>query len=133
MANRLLAEGQSILEFSPYLHSQERTDLSTAAAASGYPDSAGASWSIAVQSRGQETVTVPAGSFNALKIEVQGQRLAHISAQASIQFAIARRFEYVAWYVPELKRYVKSRHRTWNASSGPIGDDLVELLEVRTN
>lgn len=131
-ASRLLAEGQSLLEFSPYLQSQGQTDLPPVAEPSGYPDSGGSPWSISVQLRGREPVTVPAGNFHALRVEVQGVRSLANSNTAAVS-AIARRFEYTAWYVPELKRYVKSRHRSWNASSAPIGDELIELLEYRPN
>jgi hypothetical protein len=130
---RPLAEGLSLLEFSPYLQSPEPADLPPIAAVSGYPESGGDNWTLSVQFRGREQVTVPAGSFNALKIEVQGRRNTFLSPVASIQSGTARRFEYVVWYVPELKRYARSRHRTWSASASTIGDELIELLEVRAN
>jgi hypothetical protein len=78
-------------------------------------------------------VSVPAGTFNALRVEVQGVRSLATSNTGTAVLAIARRFEYTAWYVPELKRYVKSRHRSWSTSSAPIGEELVELLEYRPN
>ena len=131
---RSLAEGQALLEFSPYLQSQGQSDLPSVAERSGYPDSGGSPWSITVQFRGTEPVTVPAGSFNAQKIEVQGVRsLMSSTPTASILSGTALRFEYAVWYVPELKRYARSRHRSWNASSASISDELVELLEYRPN
>lgn len=131
-AGRMLAEGQSLLELAPYLPSPSPADLPPVADPSGYPDSGGSSWSIAAQLRGMEPVSVPAGNFNALRIEVTGVRSLANSNTAAVS-AIAQRFEYVAWYALDLKRYVKSRHRSWNASSAPIGDELVELLEYRPN
>lgn len=131
---RPLAEGQSLLEFSPYLQSQDQTDLPPVTEPPGYPDSGGSSWRISVQLRGREPVSVPAGTFNALKIEVQGVRsLMSSTPTASILSGTALRFEYAVWYVPELKRYARSRHRSWNASSASISDELVELLEYRPN
>jgi hypothetical protein len=39
------------------------------------------------------------------------------------------RFEYTAWYAPEVHRYVRVQHKTWNPSNSLIGDEVVELLE----
>ena len=131
-ASRLIAEGQSMLEFSPYLQVRGQADLPPIANPSGYSDSGGSVWSISARLGGSEPVSVPAGTFKALRVEVQGVRSLANSNTAAVS-AIARRFEYTAWYDPELKRYVKSRHRSWNTSSAPIGDELVELLEYRPN
>lgn len=131
---RLLAEGQSLLEFSPYLQAPGEMNLPPIRDPSGYPNSDGSSWKVSVQPRGRERVSVPAGTFDALKIEVQGTLdFANSTPTASILMGVARRFEYTAWYIPELKRYAKSRHRSWNASSASISDELVELLEYRPN
>lgn len=132
-ASRLIGEGQSMVEFSPYLQPQGRTDLPPMANPSGYSDSGGSVWRISARLGGSEPVSVPAGTFNALRVEVQGIRSLATSNTGTAVSGIARRFEYTAWYAPDLKRYVKSRHRTWNASSAPIGEELVELLEYRPN
>jgi serine phosphatase RsbU (regulator of sigma subunit) len=36
-------------------------------------------------------------------------------------------------YAPEVGRYVRIRHQTWNRRDEPIGDELVELLEHQRN
>ena len=132
-ASRLIAEGQSMLEFSPYLQLRGQADLPPIANPSGYSDSGGSAWRISARLGGSEPVSVPAGTFNALRVEVQGVRSLANSNTGTAVVGIARRFEYTAWYVPDLKRYVKSRHRSWNASSSSIGEELVELLEYRPN
>jgi len=130
---RRLAEGQALVEFAPYLQSDGQAAILNVAYPSGYPDSSN-EWTISQQASGREPVTVPAGTFNALRIELRGNRsIATSNVSSSSQGGVTNRFEYVAWYVPELKRYVKSRHRSWNAWSAPIGDEQVELLEYRPN
>lgn len=132
-ASRLLAEGQSMLEFSPYLQLRGQADLPPIANPSGYSDSGGSLWRISARLGGTEPVTVPAGTFNALRVELRGERDLASSNTGTAVATLSRRFEYTAWYVPEIKRYVKSRHRSWNMSSMPFGDELVELLEYRPN
>ena len=132
-ASRLIAEGQSMLEFSPYLQLRGLADLPPIANPSGYSDAGGSGWRISARLGGSEPVSVPAGTFNALRVDVQGDRSVATSNTGTAASAIARRFEFTAWYVPDLKRYVKSRHRSWNTASSQVGDELVELLEYRPN
>jgi len=130
---RRLAESQTLVEFAPYLQSDGQAAVLNVAYPSGYPDIS-SEWTISQQANRREQVTVPAGTFNALRIELRGNRSIALSSVSSLSHGgVTNRFEYVAWYVPELKRYVKSRHRSWNAWSAPIGDEQVELLEYRPN
>jgi len=128
---RRLAEGQTLVEFAPYLQSDGEAATLSVASPSGYPDNSN-DWNISLQSNGREPVTVPAGTFNALRIELRGIRsIPTYNISSATYGGVANRFEFVTWYVPELRRYVKSRHRSWNAWSVAIGDEQVELLEYR--
>jgi hypothetical protein len=65
-------------------------------------------------------------------VEVRGTRTLVGYAPNSVASSPGR-FEYTAWYSPELKRYVKLRHRTWSGTNQALGDEQVELLEHRPN
>jgi hypothetical protein len=74
---------------------------------------------------GWEDVTVPAGKFRALKLEANGtfQRL-DISARGWQRFTL--------WYVPEVKRTVKSTIESSNTSPTVLTlERLTELLEIK--
>jgi hypothetical protein len=80
-----------------------------------------------VQDWGQ--VTVPAGTFRVLRVEVNGDR----ERPAFTNVNNVGRFRITAWYAPEIKRYVRLEHRTWSGSisgAGQLsGDEAVELLK----
>ena len=67
-----------------------------------------------------EVVTVPAGSFQTLRIDCHGFETLHNSG--------AKRFELSRWYSPEVKRAVKSTFKKW-AASGLAQSDVYELTE----
>lgn len=129
---RMLAEGQSLLEFAPYLPVQDQPGSMQPATVLNYPEGSVGPWSISIQRQGWEPVTVPAGTFRAQRLDIRGERSLVGFAPHSVT-AAAGRFEYTAWYAPELMRYVKIRHRSWNISNSPIGDEHIELLEHRRN
>jgi len=132
--SRLLAEGQSMLEFSPYLQQQGLADLPPLARPSGYPESHGGAWRISARLGGMEPVSVPAGTVKALRVELRGECDVPFSQLGyGVAMTIPMRFEYTAWYVPEMKRYVKSWNRAWNFFQQQISDEQVELLEYRPN
>jgi hypothetical protein len=73
-------------------------------------------------------VTVPAGTYRALRIEANGRRTSAIYSQA----VFAGEFNLVVWYAPDVKRYVRLEHRVWSANpmdKALIGHDVVELLK----
>lgn len=132
--SRLLAEGQSMLEFSPYLQQRGMADLPPLAKPSGYPEIYGSTWRISARPGGMEPVSVPAGTYKALRVELRGESDVSVTGLGhGVAMTIPIRFEYTTWYVPELKRYVKSRNRAWNFFRQQISDEQVELLEYRPN
>jgi hypothetical protein len=91
---------------------------------------------------GWEDVTTPAGAFKALKIEGKGNWVADSPARVQTNSVLAKqgvglaqssqnvvqgpqratgRIYRVVWYVPEVKRWVKSRDETL-AASGQVSD-----------
>lgn len=98
---------------------------------------------------GWEDVTVPAGKFHALKIEAFGRWTADLSPRVVINATIARsrgvaatraesrvvkgvrvsgRYYKCFWYVPEVKRWVKSIEENYSAN-GSLGDSTADELE----
>lgn len=100
---------------------------------SGYPvySTPYLEWKYAVRAGGWESVTVPAGTFRALRVEVEGNR-----GKDPDPFwwpKQAARFQHTIWYAPEAKRYVKARHQAWSMTGAPFADDAIELLEIRSD
>jgi hypothetical protein len=56
---------------------------------------------------GWEEVTVPAGTFRALRIEAEGPF-------ERVDMPIVGTAKEVMWYVPQVKRYVKWTFENWN-------------------
>ncbi|MBV9906479.1 MAG: hypothetical protein JOY52_02835 [Hyphomicrobiales bacterium] len=97
---------------------------------------------------GWEDVTTPAGAFKALKIEGKGNWVADSPARVQTNSVLAKqgvavaqstqnvvqgprratgRIYHVVWYVPEVKRWVKSRDETLSASGQVSESEETEL------
>ena len=88
-----------------------------------------ASFKTTVRPRDWEEVSVPAGSYRALRYEIDGEREA--SAQFFVRGGNTSRFKVNVWYSPDIQRIVKLEHRMWTDSATPYTDDTMELLEYR--
>lgn len=118
-------------EFSPYLGAF--VALADMDKQSGFPTpdlgSYWTQWYSEARSQGQDSVSVPAGTFSARKIEVWSSRRATGgAAQASIEPV---RVNYLIWYAPQVKRYVKLQRRVTSASGQEIENDVIELVSHR--
>ena len=125
---RRLGDGRSMQEFAPYFPTDKPDDPQSLQPKLKYVTGGSAAmgpWDLTLKYGSWEQVVVPAGSFRALRVELRGSR-----QHTGIVLNAATRFEYTAWYVPEVKRYVKMRHQRWSPT-GQVGDDNVELLEYR--
>jgi len=86
-------------------------------------------WYSEASAQGLESVSVPAGTFSAHKIEVWSSRHATGGVtQASIEPV---RVHYLIWYAPQVKRYVKLQRRVTSAAGQEIEKDVVELVSYR--
>lgn len=75
-----------------------------------------------------EEVTVPAGSYRALRYELTGQR----DQQSLVpNRSTTMRFKVTMWYAPDVQRIVKAEHQTWGHGADPFSDDSIELIEYR--
>jgi hypothetical protein len=133
-ATRRLNRDYAVIELAPYYFFTDQGRASTPQPPSNYPGDA--PWRIEAVELSTEVVTVPAGTYNAMRIDVRGTAGVHgvagMSAAASAGHLPAR-FNYTAWYATEVNRYVMIQHRTWNLSQQQISDEVVQLLEYRLN
>ena len=118
-------------EFSPYLGAF--TDLSALGTQRGFAtpslDGQWGQWYSEARVLGQESVTVPAGRFNAYKVEVSSNR--QPSGGAGSMQVEPVRIHYLIWYAPEVKRYVRMQRRVIVASGAENEKDLFELVAHR--
>ncbi|MBP5998395.1 MAG: toll/interleukin-1 receptor domain-containing protein [Azonexus sp.] len=78
---------------------------------------------------GRETVSVPAGAFNAFKVEVWSSRN-RTGSQAEAQMEPVR-VNYVIWYAPEIKRYVRMQRVVSTVANSESEKDVFELVAHR--
>jgi len=125
---RPLNGGYSVLELATYAGDalKEASD----AAPTGYPPVLGRNWEVIKVQRGAEQVSVPAGTFPSLRVEVTG-RIAFPGGTNNSIAMLATRFVYTCWYSAKLGRCVKIRHQTWSQVGQQIGDELSQLVEFR--
>jgi hypothetical protein len=118
-------------EFSPYLGAF--TDLAALGVQRGFAtpsvDGQWSQWYSEARVLGQEWVTVPAGRFNAYKVEVSSNR--QPSGGAGSMQVEPVRLHYLIWYAPEVKRYVKMQRRLIVASGAENEKDVIELVSQR--
>lgn len=124
-----LPRSQTLVELAPYLHSVlAKREGATWSNLAGYPSGNPAlpPWTITVRESGEDEVTVPAGTFKARRIEVSGRRQLGGSIPFHLNYESGR-FLFLAWYAPQVQRYVKLRHETWSLGGSWSGEQLVEL------
>lgn len=118
-------------EFSPYLAAYN--DLGSLGTLSGFPTPdmppSWSRWHSEAKVVGQETVTVPAGSFQAHKVEVWSSRRA--TGGPTLSGTEPVRVQYLIWYAAPAKRYVKMQRRVISASGQENERDVFELVARR--
>jgi hypothetical protein len=132
-------DSEPVYELAPYLLAHLPAPSAPPAhrpvyAASG---SMPADWNVRIEEVRPEPVQVPAGRFDAVRLRVVGENptaLHSIHTAHAVQAAASdyrtQRFEYTVWYVPEIGRYVQSRHQTFNRYGHEIGDEWVQLSSI---
>lgn len=123
--SRALPESRTLLEFAPYLNlpdSRLAVPLRVKAN-SGYPKSGNLheDWQVTIAALPDAPVSVPAGRFQASRVELKGER-----RLPSLLYPA--RFQITLWYAPEVKRYVRTEHKAWTGAALAL-DEVVELLE----
>jgi hypothetical protein len=118
-----------LLEFAPFMSvfSDLQPGLSWSKIAPG--NSSDSTWRFSGKVAGRETVRVPAGTFEAIKAELEGN--------ADIAFPTTRDLfndmtpayqTYSVWFVPEIGRAVKYERRSYNRGRRILEHEQYELL-----
>jgi hypothetical protein len=125
-------------EFSPYFGAY--LNLAQQGTLKGFPtpdlEPRFGQWYSEARMVGQETVTVPAGTFKAYKVEVWSSRNStSLDILGAARGTLGRgdrmeptRVQYLIWYAPEAKRYVRMERRVTSAANTESDKDLFELV-----
>ncbi|HET9734746.1 MAG TPA: serine protease [Burkholderiales bacterium] len=128
---RTLGSDRTALEFSPYFFAYDGEGRS-AAAATGYPLGASSvPWGTQIRVKRNVPVSVPAGSFSATMVEIEGER--GVSSDVGRRGVDSGRFAVTVWYAPEVKRYVRLENRVWLATGQLYGEERIDLVEANGN
>jgi hypothetical protein len=76
---------------------------------------------------GWDSVSVPAGTFKALRVELESSR----QAKTNTAIPEPRRVRFVIWYAPDAKRTVKHVRTVWSPSGAKLDEDTYELVKYR--
>lgn len=126
---RALGGERTALEFNPYFALHEASARAVGQVG-GYPVGTLTEWQTRVSVSPNRAVEVPAGRYNALRVQIEGVRA--VGSEWTLHNALAR-FEVVGWYAPEVKRYVRMENRAWSARSALVSDERIDLLEASGN
>ncbi len=114
------------IEFSPYLASQDLTGWRGRGFSTPDVDGQWTQWHSQGATIGRETVSVPAGRFEAAKVEVWSSRTPTGSpATAAVEPV---RIHYLIWYAPEVRRHVRQQRRVISAAGQELERDVIELV-----
>lgn len=83
-------------------------------------------WFSSLKVLGRESVSVPAGTFDAYKVEVWSNRFA--TGSRAMAGTEPVRVHYLVWYAPQVKRYVKMRRQIVMADTSESELDVFELV-----
>jgi hypothetical protein len=119
--------GVVIADFAPYLLAFGAPPEGSFTAAMP-PPQIGSQWSGTASVGGTEQVTVPAGSFSALRIRLNGSR-AFLNGMDSASDPVT--IIATAWYAPAVKRFVRLDFTTQAAMMNPLARDHLELQSYK--
>ena len=129
-------DGEDVIELAPYLLTRVPTPtMPLADSPRTYPGSGTAQdWRVRVLAVAHEEVSVPAGRFEAYRIQLAGendqQRFGRGSYNPNMDY-VPQRFEYEVWYAPAIGRYVQIHHKTFNRSGKDVSDEWVQLTKFQ--
>jgi len=122
--------GRGRVEFSPYILAQARLDPGRAFAFQYADQNFPQPWSVRARVSRTERITVPAGTFDTVRIEIEGNRPGWQMAVNDL--GSPTRVEQVIWYSAEVKRVVKHTYETFNRG-GSADRDVYELISYKLN
>lgn len=115
-------------EFSPFIGSFVELHADKSWRSVPTPDMAGnwGGWFSTAEVLKQENVSVPAGQFNAWKVEVWASR--HMTGTRASAALEPVRIHFMIWYAAEQKRYVRMERKLIAADGGAMEIDTIELV-----
>lgn len=116
-------------EFSPYLLAFGPVPTGERINVTMPPVNFGTTWTTTARAVGTERVSVPAGSFDAVRIEILGTRL-FVGGQMD-DVADPVRLYATAWLAPAVKRAVRFTYQTQAAQLNLLARDRFELQSYR--
>lgn len=119
----------ALIELSPYLlaASGGKAPAEPTSLKASYPSGSGLpGWIEAVRIHDWESISVPAGTFRALRVQVDGRRSRPVGAPG-----IPTLYRVSAWYAPEAGRYVRLEHQQWLNANSLYAHELLELQSYR--
>jgi hypothetical protein len=126
------SKGHYVIEFNPFLDAfgalpAPGTTWKRLAMPAG--DSNFGNWNSQGRVLDWNTVTVPAGSFRALRVEISATRTA--TGSVSMRATEAVRVHHVIWYAPDVKRTAKVVRTVYSATGLRLDEDTYELVKFR--
>ena len=119
-------KGFYFVEFNPFLQVFGALQPDTAWKSLTVPVENPSSWYSQGRVRGWDSVSVPAGSFKALRVELSSSRAARASSVQEPQ-----RVQYVIWYASDAKRTIKHVRTVYAASGSKLDEETYELVKYR--
>lgn len=120
--------GLDVVELAPYLQAFGAPQAGHAPVAMPAPKW-GTAWTATARFGARERVTVPAGTFDAMRVDVLGRRP---FLRGQMDDAIDPiRLDLTAWYAPQVRRYVRLAVSSYAAGLNPLLRDAYELVEYR--
>jgi hypothetical protein len=128
---RDLGGNERFIELSPYLLNAAVNGM-LPNPPTHYPlDGSSEAFRVRVNGVVEDQVSVPAGTFKTVRVDVTGERGASgfpgLSGGLMNTMAVTR-FRYTAWYSREMNRYVMVRHQQFNPGGSPVTDEVVQLV-----
>lgn len=122
-------QGYYFVEFNPFIQAFGGLQPGTSwkSLATPIEDPFFSNWYSQGRSMDWESVSVPAGSFKALRVEINSSRNAGAGSAAQRTPA---RVRYVFWYAPDAKRTVKHLRTVWAGDGTKLSDDSYELVKM---
>jgi hypothetical protein len=129
LVERPVVPGFALVELSPYLAAFDGTDLAQRYAVRMPPANWGTAWYGFARAVGTEKVQTPAGTFEAVRVEMTGNRL---FLRGQMDDAIDPVYlRATAWYAPAARRVVRFTHDTWAVADQPLSRDTYQLTSMK--
>jgi hypothetical protein len=118
-------KGFYVVEFNPFLQVFGELQPDTAWKSLTVPLENPSSWYSQGRVRGWDSVSVPAGSFKALRVELNSSR----PTRAGATMPEPQRVRYVIWYASDAKRTIKQVRTIYAATGSRLDEQTYELVK----